>query len=245
VTEPERLSDELEELLEAERDFEAPAPDTRERMLARLAPLLIPGAIGAGVGAAAAAASSAETVATGKVAGAVGASLKAKVVVAMIAGAVGAVGGAVTHAALTPTQELKPAPTTVVSARVAPPAPTPSAVPPPVPAPEASAATPVPSPSASARPSVAAAGNLRAERLLLERATAALVRGDSGSALGTLREHARRFPRGELAEEREVLLIRALRAAGQNDAAEKRAKDFKSQFPSSLQQGTIDAPASP
>jgi hypothetical protein len=90
----------------------------------------------------------------------------------------------------------------------------------------------------------AAGSSLRDERLLLERATAALVRGDSASALATLREHSRRFPRGGLAEEREVLFIRALRASGDEAAAQQRTERFKGEFPSSLQRGIIDAPAS-
>jgi len=244
VTEPERLSGELDELLQAERDLEAPPPDKRARLLARLGPLVIPGAIGAGVGASAAAGagSGAESAATGKAAGALGAGLKAKLVVATIAGAVGAIGGAATHAALT-TPEKTPAPAVTTSPRVVPPAPVtiPSAAPPEeVPSAELALPPVPPSALAPSRPSGTSAANLRAERLLLERATTALVRRDSASALAALREHARKFPRGELAEEREVLLVRALRAAGESDAADQRAKDFKRQFPSSLQQGTLD-----
>ena len=245
MNEPEHLPGELEELLDAEREIEAPAPDKRARMLARLGPLVIPGAIGAGVGAgvgAAAAGSGAETAATGKAAGAIGAGLKAKAVVAVIAGAVGAVGGAVTHAAFTAAPEVRSAPVATPSARVVPVPASAIAAPPPS-AVTTESAAPVAAPSASApiRAGSGTTGNLRTERLLLERATAALMRGDSSSALAALREHARKFPRGELTEEREVLLIRALRAAGDSDAAEKRAKDFKNQFPSSLQQGILDA----
>ncbi len=243
MTEPERLSGELDELLRAERDIEAPAPEQRARLLARLGPLVVPGAIGVGVGAAAAGASSgAETAATGKAAGALGAGLKAKLVVAAIAGAVGAIGGAATHAALT-APENAPAPAGTPSARAVPPAPVtiPSAPPPEeLPSPELALPSVPPSAAAPSRPSATSAANLRAERLLLERATTALMRGDDASALTALREHARKFPRGELAEEREVLLVRTLRAAGQDDAANQRAKDFKRQFPSSLQQGTLD-----
>lgn len=242
MTEPEPLSGELDELLRAERDIEAPAPEKRERLLARLGPLVIPGAIGAGVGAAASASGGAETAATGKAAGALSAGLKAKLVVAAIAGAVGALGGAATHAALTAPKKT-PAPASSTSARAVLPLPvTVASAAPPVQAPSAEAAPPpAPSVSAPSRTSGSSAATLRAERLLLERATTALVRNDATSALAALREHARRFPRGELAEEREVLLVRALRASGQSDAANERAQDFKRQFPSSLQKGTIDA----
>jgi outer membrane protein assembly factor BamD (BamD/ComL family) len=75
---------------------------------------------------------------------------------------------------------------------------------------------------------------------LLESATAALMRGDPTTALGTLRKHARQYPRGALSEEREVLWVKALRAQGNDAAAEKRANDFKQRFPSSLQQGALE-----
>lgn len=241
MSDDERLSSELETLLDAERDFDAPAEDKRARLLTRLGRLVIPGAVAAGVGATAAVTSSAaETAATGKAAGVFGAGLKAKLVVAAVAGAVGAVGGAVTQAAHSPTSEQKPAPAAPASVR--------TVAPPPVdtaaarPAPEATtSATASAAPAAPSRGGASTTANLRTERLLLERATAALMRGDANGALGALRDHAQRFPRGELAEEREVLLVRALRAAGQNDAADQRAKDFKRQFPSGLRQGIIDA----
>jgi hypothetical protein len=37
-----------------------------------------------------------------------------------------------------------------------------------------------------------------------------------------------------------VLWVKALRAQGNDAAAEKRANDFKRRFPSSLQQGALD-----
>ena len=54
------------------------------------------------------------------------------------------------------------------------------------------------------------AGALRTERLLIETASAALMRGDREAAVSALRKHARQFPRGDLAEERELLLKKAL-----------------------------------
>ena len=75
---------------------------------------------------------------------------------------------------------------------------------------------------------------------MLESATAALMRGDPSTALGTLQRHARQYPHGALSEEREVLWVKALRAQGSDAAAEQRAKDFKRRFPSSLQQGALD-----
>jgi outer membrane protein assembly factor BamD (BamD/ComL family) len=83
-------------------------------------------------------------------------------------------------------------------------------------------------------------GSLRAERLLVETASAALTRGDYASAIASLRKHARAFPHGELTQEREVLMVQALRASGDDAAAQQRAKDFKQKFPGSVQQGTVD-----
>jgi len=77
---------------------------------------------------------------------------------------------------------------------------------------------------------------------LLESATAALQRGDAATALSTLGRHARLYPRGALAEEREVLWVKALRAQGDDEGAERRAKEFRTKFPSSLQQGAVDKP---
>ncbi len=240
---------ELEALLDAERDIEPPPADARSRLFARLAPIMIPGAIGAGAGAAVATgSSSAGSAVSGNAAGVVGTGLKAKLIIAAVAGALGAIGGAATHAALTPAREhITPAASARPSVRAVLPAPVTAE-----PAPEPSAVTndagaeAAPSASAPSRAAGSGPATLLNERLLLERASAALLRGDSTAALQALHEHARRFPHGELAEERQVLTIRALRAAGQEQAAEKASKDFKSKFPSSLQQGTLDgSPSSP
>jgi TolA-binding protein len=84
--------------------------------------------------------------------------------------------------------------------------------------------------------------SLRSERLLLESATAALMRGDNAAAMASLQKHAHQYPRGALSEEREVLWIKVLRAQGNDKAAEQRARDFKRRFPASLQQGAIEKP---
>ena len=59
---------------------------------------------------------------------------------------------------------------------------------------------------------------MRAERVLLEAANAALMRGDHATALASLREHARLYPRGELAPERDILISQATKLK----AAEKK-----------------------
>jgi TolA-binding protein len=68
------------------------------------------------------------------------------------------------------------------------------------------------------------------------------MRGDSASAMASLQKHAHQYPRGALAEEREVLWVKVLRAQGNDRAAEQRASDFKRKFPSSLQQRAVDKP---
>jgi len=243
MKDPAVLPEDLRDLLDAERELEAPAADAHARLLARLGPLLLipPGGVGvpgtADAGSSVAGAT--QTIAH--------ASLRAKLLVPAIAAALGAAGGAGIHAYLT----RSPAAThesQVGPGRAETPVPNGSASAPPrqeAAVPEATR-PPVRSGSAPAAPPTAASASssasLRAERLLLESATAALQRGDAPTALSTLRKHARLHPHGALAEEREVLWVKALRAQGDDAAAERRAKDFRRNFPSSLQQGAVDKP---
>jgi hypothetical protein len=57
---------------------------------------------------------------------------------------------------------------------------------------------------------------------------------DPEATLRLAAEHARRFPHGVLAPEREVLAIEALRALGLPEQAEKRVRDFRAAYPDSL-----------
>lgn len=210
------FSEDLEQLLDAERDIDAPLPAQRARLLGRLQPLLVvPAALAVGASTTTTAAST--TTATSTATQAAGGLLKAKLgAVAVSAALLGGVVGAAGHAYLA-----APAPLPAAS-QVAPVAPAIAAPPTPEPAPVASTelapapvtsaapATPsVPESSASRAPRPVPAGSLRAERLLLETASAALMRGDTESALKALRQHAQRFPSGALSEEREALLARA------------------------------------
>jgi hypothetical protein len=204
------LPEDLQDLLEAERDIDVPAPAERQRMFARLEPLLIvPIALAAGSSSVATAADATGSAAVGF--------FKAKVTAAVVSaalvgGAVGATGQAYLASPIPP-----PAVAPIVSAR---PRPT---VPSVAPEPARSAAAATAAASAAVAPAQSggrqerppAAGSLRAERLLLEAASAALMRGDPESAIPALRKHAQRFPHGALAEEREALLERA-RAASRN-----------------------------
>jgi hypothetical protein len=204
------LSEDLEDLLEAERDIDVPAPAQRKRMFSRLEPLLlVPAALAAG-----SASTAAATNATGSAA--VGSVLKGKIAAAVISAAVlGGVVGATGQAYFAAAPARSPVAPSVplLSAR-------PSAVPsalakarsaPDEPAPAASATT-APSQGGGRQERPRPFGSLRAERLLIETASAALMRGDSESALLALRQHARQFPNGSLAQEREVLLARAFAA---------------------------------
>ena len=228
------FDDDLEALLDAERDIDVPAPAQRQRIFARLEPLLL-------VPAAIATVTTTTTAAAGVMESALRMKLVASVVsAALIGGAVGAAG----HAYLAsprPIAPAAPAETTPKSAPAPSPPIEPVVSPPESPAP-ALTATPSASRIESRTPS---AGSLRAERLLIETASAALTRGDTQSAIAALRQHARSFPKGDLAEEREVLLVKALAASGDDRAAEKRAKEFKKKFPGSMQQGSVDDAARP
>jgi hypothetical protein len=230
------LPGDLRELLDAERDLDAPTADTRERLLGRLAPLLLvpPGGVsGPADGSGSAAAGATKALAR--------AGWRAKVLAPVLYVALGSAGGAATHAYLTRSPG---APARSGEREATPPqAPTSSAAsaaPTAATAPEATAPAASTSSTPAAPAPSPAAGTLRAERLLLESATAALLRGDATTALATLKKHARQYPHGALTEEREVLWVKALRAQGNDAAAEQRANDFKRRFPSSLQQGTLD-----
>lgn len=114
-------------------------------------------------------------------------------------------------------------------------------------APEISApvATPSAPPSSSAAPSTppplastprappSAEGSLRAEQALLDAARVALGRGDGAGALDAANTHARRFPHGQLSEERDAIAVQALVLLGRADEARARAERFRRAYPDS------------
>ena len=69
---------------------------------------------------------------------------------------------------------------------------------------------------------------------LLQRAHAAYTRHDFSGALMLVTEHARRFPKGHLSEEREALRVRSLVALGRKDEAHRAAATFAARFPRSI-----------
>ncbi|MBX3207160.1 MAG: hypothetical protein KF764_19085 [Labilithrix sp.] len=82
---------------------------------------------------------------------------------------------------------------------------------------------------------------LGVERQLVEDARSKLASGDAQGALGRLEEHARRFPRGHLMEEREALAIQALANAGRGRDARARAATFRARWPESVYLVAIEA----
>jgi len=72
------------------------------------------------------------------------------------------------------------------------------------------------------------------ELRLLRRARAAVAEGDFEGALRPIAEHARRFPDGALAEEREALRVKSLSTLGQVEEARRAASSFRRRFPHSV-----------
>jgi hypothetical protein len=83
-----------------------------------------------------------------------------------------------------------------------------------------------------AHASAAADGDPAQELALLKRAKSH-ARSAPQRALALLAEHERRFARGTLVEEREVIAVEALLAAGERAQAERRAAAFLERFPDS------------
>jgi hypothetical protein len=73
-----------------------------------------------------------------------------------------------------------------------------------------------------------------AELSLLQRAQVAYAGGDFSGALVLVADHARRFPNGRLAEEREALRVRSLARSGRSEEARRAATTFANRFPRSV-----------
>jgi hypothetical protein len=97
--------------------------------------------------------------------------------------------------------------------------------------------------SAPARgvPATHAASTIAEERALLEQARAALALRDGPGALRLTDEHARRFARPQLGEEREAIAIQALVLAGRHVEARDRAALFEARSPDSLFRPAVEA----
>lgn len=164
----------------------------------------------------------------------VGASLRAADGAAVVRGAANAspsAGGARLEAPTVAPNEAPTAPAVAAASG--------QAVPPPITA---------PSPAVAAPPSATPSGSgaltdrgLAAERARLEEARAALRRGEPNAAISSLASHAREFPAGRLAEERESVWVVALARAGRRDEAVRRADAFRARWPSSIYGASVDA----
>jgi hypothetical protein len=211
------LNPETRRLVELARQARTPGGDAKLRIAERLA---VPLAVGAAAGSAATAAKAAVGAATAAKAGGVGLSLKLAALVAV--GAIGAAALVVTR------QSPEPAP----QAPSVQPADTPKAVllepsrepTPPTAVPEALPLEP-PAPSrAPAAPGVHSSkpgDELAAEAALLHQAQAAWRAGQSAQALALANQHAQRFPRSQLANERDVLRVLSLCRLGQKQNAKQ------------------------
>lgn len=69
---------------------------------------------------------------------------------------------------------------------------------------------------------------------LVQRAHAAYTHRDFSTALAIAAEHARRFPTGHLAEQREALRVRSLTGSGRAEEARHAAAAFAVRFPRSV-----------
>ncbi len=144
---------------------------------------------------------------------------------------------------LAPPATSSPAPSsaparTVVSAQAAPPAASSGvALAPMAPTAPTEEPTARPAPEPSARPQTL----LDEERGLLERGRVALGRRDWVSSLEAVRAHRQRFPKGQLAEERDALEVQGLAAGGHTADARRRGEAFLAAYPQSILRGRIDA----
>jgi hypothetical protein len=82
---------------------------------------------------------------------------------------------------------------------------------------------------------------LGSEVELLQRAHLAYARRDFPGALALIQEHAHRFPKGPLAEEREALRVESLVGGGLADEARRRAAVFAARFPRSVLLPRVEA----
>jgi hypothetical protein len=85
-----------------------------------------------------------------------------------------------------------------------------------------------------------AAASAEPEIAILARAHDALLHGSPDRALAIAGEHARAYPRGLLAQEREVIAIEALASTGRRDEARARAAAFRAAYPGSSHRARID-----
>ncbi|HVH42843.1 MAG TPA: hypothetical protein VM925_10890, partial [Labilithrix sp.] len=102
-------------------------------------------------------------------------------------------------------------------------------------------APPPPAPATSVTAAPTTVADAQGERALIDTARTALARGLASDALAATDSHAKRFPHGRLAEEREALAVQALVAKGDAPAARTRAARFRRSFPDSIFRAAVDS----
>jgi hypothetical protein len=236
------LSPETRALLQSGRGGEEPTQRDYQRNRRALTRRLGAGAMAASVGLAA---TSGAAAAGG--AGAAGTSALTTAVVSFVVG--GALAGSAAVGAVWLRPAERPTPAVVSSSHVASttrPAPAPAVVensvvensvveaPAPTPAPEPRAAvSPRPSRASLPHAQAAAPSTVKEELELLRAAEERFHAGAPAQALALLDDHARRFPRGVLSEERRASRILALCQLGQVAVATSEADSFVAEHPAS------------
>lgn len=246
----EPLTSEVDAMIAADRDSSTMPEGVRQRTIRRIEWTLAVGPAGGGSaggdGAPDGPGNALPDVATTAAAG----GLTKIVSVGVVAFALGGAAGAGIHASVTehePTP-LAPQPVTTPSITPTPPPLVPSNQLNPMVTPPSRATIAPPSARLSSQPIASADEpvperdtDLAAERALLVEARQALSVGNGAGALDAVDRHASRFPSGRLGQEREVIAIRALVAAGRVSEARERAQRFKTNFPKSMALPAIDA----
>lgn len=244
MIEQDEIPESLRDLIAAEKARPDPEPEVGQRIYARLAAGLgLPPMPGDGAQVAPTPAAPLGPAATA-VAGAVARTSARATLRGLLTFVVGAAVGATTYGTvqhLRHGSEPAAAPTVTASS----PAPAvPAPLPPPAPVAQPETAKPPAPPGrasdAEPRPLVSRDRGLAAERKLVEMARSALARGHTDGALAALQRHARGFPRGQLAEERDSLLVQALVAKGDFAKARDRAAHFHRHYPHSLFAPVVD-----
>jgi len=224
VTHEDSLDDDLRDLLASEKGAEGAPVDVRGRLAARLAVSLASGAaVRPRAHAGPPAWRSAHFVAVG-----------AAFVVGVASGAAAVV---MTRADRRPPVTVAPAPEDFASG--APTSLSPSAVPPPASVEAPAAPTQRPSSVASSPRPAASGSSLALEQAILDTARIALGREDGAAALAACDSHARRFPHGQLGEEREAIAIQALVLLHREADARARADRFARAYPTSALLGAV------
>lgn len=229
----------LRAVLEA-KDAHEPSDAALARLEARLAGALPPGTF-ADPAAPSGASQGVREVTAGAAQGGLG--LKALGAIALALGIAGAAWWASRDGATTAVVTNPPTP--VVSASVVAPAEVaPSATP------SASASAPTVVPTATTIPSTPPTASSHAappdsESVMLARAHQALLHESPAAALAATDAHARAYPHGVFAEEREFIAVEALVKMNDTERATRRAQAFRAAYPHSTYRERLDALVAP